>query len=150
MCQLKAEAKEAYSDYLPFRGAILGCSAAANAKLRAATEGTPREGRCSWDPLSSSAGTEARLLSCSLEVCFFFFQMAKSVTKAAPGDGSEGPLCPLQCTALSNVGLVPTLALQGNPKVASSAILGTARGLQAAFTGPASPQTSSDGAGSPV
>lgn len=70
MCQLKAEAKEAYTDYLPFRGAIFGCSAAANAKLRAAAEGTPREGRCSWDPLPSSVGTEARLLFCSLEDFF--------------------------------------------------------------------------------
>lgn len=47
MCQLKAEAKEAYTDYLPSRGAIFGCSAAANATLRAATEETPREGHCS-------------------------------------------------------------------------------------------------------
>lgn len=38
MRQLKAESKEAYADYLPLQGSIFGCSAAANAMNRAATE----------------------------------------------------------------------------------------------------------------
>lgn len=38
MCQLKAESKEAYADYLPSQGSIFGCSAAANSMNRAAIQ----------------------------------------------------------------------------------------------------------------
>lgn len=78
MCQLKAESKEAYADYLPLQGSIFGCSAAANSMNRAVIQERSHMrvivSRIHFTPLQ---GPEALLLFCSL----FFFQMAKSVTK---------------------------------------------------------------------
>ena len=72
MCQLKAESKEAYADYLPSQGSIFGCSAAAHSMNRAAIQERSHMrvivSRIHFTPLQEPA---ALLLFCSL---FFFFR----------------------------------------------------------------------------
>lgn len=99
MCQLKAESKEAYADYLPLRESIFGCSAAANSMNRAAIQERSHMrvivSRIHFTPLP---GPEALLLFCSLFFFFFRWQRASQRKRRPWGQvrGTSETCCPVQ------------------------------------------------------
>lgn len=84
MCQLKAESKEAYADYLPLQGSIFGCSAAANSMNRAAIQERSHMRVIVSIHFTTLQGPEALLLFCSL-----FFLRRQRVSQRKRGSWGQ-------------------------------------------------------------
>lgn len=126
MCQLKAESKEAYADYLPLQGSIFGCSAAANSMNRAAIQQRSHM-RVIVSRMHFSALQAPRALILSCSSLFFRWQRVSQRKRGSWGQVRRtlATWCPVQH-------LPCCLSLQRDPEAAPDPAGATAEGSRAA------------------